>query len=45
MVEVWKDIPGHEGFYQVSDLGRVKEGTTMNEIVQRKSQGEVGSSV
>lgn len=24
MVEVWKDIPGYEGLYQVSDLGRIK---------------------
>lgn len=24
MVEVWKDIKGYEGFYQVSNLGRVK---------------------
>lgn len=23
-VETWKDIPGYEGHYQVSDLGRVK---------------------
>ena len=23
-VENWKDIPGYEGRYQVSDLGRVK---------------------
>lgn len=22
--EIWKDIPGYEGFYQVSDLGRVR---------------------
>jgi len=22
--EVWKDVPGYEGFYQVSDLGQVK---------------------
>lgn len=22
--EIWKDIPGYEGYYQVSDLGRVK---------------------
>lgn len=22
--EIWKDIPGYEGLYQVSDLGRVK---------------------
>lgn len=24
MEEIWKDIPGFEGFYQVSNLGRVK---------------------
>jgi hypothetical protein len=24
MSEIWKDIPGYEGRYQVSDLGRVK---------------------
>lgn len=24
MNEVWKDVPGYEGRYQVSDLGRVK---------------------
>lgn len=24
MPEVWKDVPGYEGLYQVSDLGRVK---------------------
>lgn len=24
MAEVWKDIPGYEGLYQVSDLGRVR---------------------
>lgn len=23
-METWKDIPGYEGFYQVSDMGRVK---------------------
>jgi hypothetical protein len=22
--EIWKDIPGYEGFYQASDLGRIK---------------------
>jgi hypothetical protein len=22
--EVWKDIPGYEGYYQVSNLGNVK---------------------
>ena len=24
MEEIWKDIPGYEGYYQVSNLGRVK---------------------
>lgn len=24
MIEEWKDIPNHEGFYQVSNLGRVR---------------------
>lgn len=24
MIEEWKDIPGYEGYYQVSNLGRVK---------------------
>jgi len=24
MKETWKDIPGYEGLYQVSDLGRIK---------------------
>lgn len=23
-VEIWKDVPGYEGFYQVSSMGRVK---------------------
>lgn len=24
MIEIWKDIPGYEGYYQVSNLGRYK---------------------
>ena len=24
MKEIWKDVPGFEGFYQVSNMGRVK---------------------
>lgn len=24
MVEIWKDIPGYEGYYQVSNMGRIK---------------------
>ena len=28
MEEVWKDVKGYEGLYQVSNLGRVKRATT-----------------
>lgn len=28
MEEIWRDIEGYEGLYQVSDLGRVKRGTS-----------------
>ena len=31
-MEVWKDIPGYEGRYQVSDLGRVR---SVNRQIQR----------
>lgn len=32
MKEVWKDIPGYEGMYQISNLGRVKSlGSTIRE--------------
>lgn len=24
MIEIWKDIKGYEGFYQVSNLGNIK---------------------
>lgn len=24
MTEIWKDIQGYEGFYQISNLGNVK---------------------
>ena len=24
MEEIWKDVPGYEGLYQVSNIGRVK---------------------
>lgn len=23
-LEIWKDIPGYEGYYQASNLGRIK---------------------
>ena len=33
MKEVWKDIKGYEGLYQVSNLGRVK---SLDRIVYQK---------
>ena len=33
MVEIWKDIPGYEGRYQVSNMGRVKS------LPKRKGRG------
>lgn len=33
MQEIWKDVPQYEGFYQVSNLGRVKSFRT-NKIVK-----------
>jgi hypothetical protein len=32
--EVWKDVPGYEGLYQVSDLGRVK---SLSRIIFRRN--------
>lgn len=34
MEEIWKDIPNYEGFYQISNLGRVK---SLARVVVRKS--------
>jgi len=36
MSEIWKDIPGYKGYYQVSNLGRVK---SLSRIVKNR-QGE-----
>lgn len=42
MKEVWKDIKGYEGLYQVSNLGRVKslhkgnEGKIMNQTISKE---------
>lgn len=36
MREIWKDIKGYEGFYKVSNLGRVKRVWTQ---VERKGKG------
>lgn len=38
MLEIWKDIEGHEGQYQISNLGNVKSLTIRKEIV-RKATG------
>ena len=37
--EIWKDIEGYEGLYQVSDLGRVKRVTTNRILKQAKHHG------
>ena len=36
MVEIWKDIPGYEGIYAVSNFGKVKS-------LQRTRKGSYGS--
>lgn len=36
--EIWKDIPNYEGFYQVSNYGRVK---SLSRIINHKSTGKV----
>lgn len=38
MEEIWKDIEGYEGLYQVSSLGRVR---SCERIVKRKDYGDV----
>lgn len=41
MKEVWKDIPGYEGLYQVSNLGRVKSlprNTTRGKVLSLQNQ-------
>lgn len=35
MKEIWKDIEGYEGLYQVSNLGRIKSFHKKNEIVMK----------
>jgi hypothetical protein len=37
MIEVWKEILGYEGLYQISDLGRVKSLPKL--IARPKSSG------
>lgn len=33
MEEIWKDIPGYEGYYQVSNMGRVKSVERMTPVI------------
>lgn len=37
MEEIWKDIDGYEGYYQISNLGRVK---SLGRNIYRKSDGK-----
>lgn len=36
-VEIWKDIVGYEGYYQVSNFGRIK---SLSRIIDHKSMGK-----
>lgn len=48
MKEIWRDIPGYEGFYQVSDLGRVKSfvrGARILKAGRNTKQGHVTVSL
>lgn len=44
MEEIWKDIKGYEGKYQVSNLGRVKSlnyrGNTNKEVIMANTQNK-----
>jgi DNA-binding XRE family transcriptional regulator len=41
--EIWKDVPGYEGRYQVSNLGRVKS-LNYNQTGKERIMKEVGNS-
>lgn len=40
MEEIWKDVVGYEGLYQVSNLGRVKSLTFYNNVHQKRYHRE-----
>ncbi len=44
MQELWKDVKGFEGYYQVSNLGRVKS-LTRTEVYQRKDSSRLTTRV
>ena len=35
--EIWKDIPGYEGFYRVSNMGRIR---SLNRIIDKFGKGK-----
>jgi hypothetical protein len=37
MIEIWNDIPGYEGFYQASNLGRIK---SLSRLINRSRGGK-----
>jgi hypothetical protein len=37
-MEIWKDVPEMEGFYQVSNKGRIK---ALDRVVKRKTKGDL----
>ena len=40
MQEIWKDIPGFEGYYQASNLGRIKSLLFQNNVYNKKYKRE-----
>lgn len=42
MVEIWKDIEGYEGLYQISSLGRVKSLYNSKEIIRKTRINKFG---
>ncbi len=42
MKEIWKDIPGYEGLYQVSNWGQVKSLKCGKERILKQSKNSVG---
>jgi hypothetical protein len=42
MEEIWKDIKGHEGLYQISNFGRVKSFMSSNVIILKNTPDSNG---
>ena len=40
MQEIWKDIPGYEGYYQASNLGNIKSLLFQNNVFNKKYKRE-----